>query len=177
LSVTADVGPHHREAVPTHAEHRWVPVARVTGLAEAGFLQDLLQDRQIPSRVRQWDDFSAVDGSWSTVYIMQVPAEHARPAAAAIEQELKASTDTRDDQAAADSDVDTDSLSGDLGHGTLRWVVPLLAGAAAFCVGYLVRPADKRPVPPAIGHTVRKVETRDDRRLRRHVREKRFSAD
>ncbi|MFV2067871.1 MAG: hypothetical protein ACC645_12925 [Pirellulales bacterium] len=184
-AIDAGGGLRSQVESPEQAERDWVPVARITGLAEAGFLEDLLQDRQIPSRVRQWDDFSALDGSWSTIYIMQVPAEHAGPATAAIGEELAspentlaashdretsrygetrgsarhASVETSHDGAVCDSD----NLSPDRGHGTRRWIVPLLAGAAAFSVGYVTGRPDKHPANPVMRHTVHKVETRDHR--------------
>lgn len=58
-------------------EHRddWRSAAKVVNLAEAGYLVSRLEGEDIPARLVQSDSFSAVDGSWSSYYLLQVPSE------------------------------------------------------------------------------------------------------
>ena len=83
----------------------WVSVARLTNLAEAGFLQNLLSDEGVASNVKQHEDFSAVDGKWTSVYVMQVPAGLAHQAVVTIRQELADST-SDDPQSSNGSEAD-----------------------------------------------------------------------
>jgi hypothetical protein len=54
----------------------WVGIAKMTNLAEAGFLSDLLDSKGIPAKLDQRDDFSAVDGGWRTSFTLRVPPDH-----------------------------------------------------------------------------------------------------
>jgi hypothetical protein len=62
----------------------WVDVARVTNLAEAGFLSDELNGIDIEARVHQAEDFSELSGGLTTNYLIRVPAEAAHEAASKI---------------------------------------------------------------------------------------------
>ena len=64
----------------------WIDVARVGNLAEAGFLTDELVGIGFEARIHQLDDFNALSDRWTSVYLIQVPAEHAEQAAAQIQQ-------------------------------------------------------------------------------------------
>jgi hypothetical protein len=66
----------------------WADVARVSNLAEAGFLSDELVGIGIESRVHQLDEFSAASDRWSSQYLIRVPKQFAREAASHIEQYL-----------------------------------------------------------------------------------------
>ena len=74
----------------------WTDVARVTNLAEAGFLTDTLVGLGFDARVHQLDDFSALNDRWSSLYLIRVPAEAATEAAAQIQRYLD--EDTRDNR-------------------------------------------------------------------------------
>lgn len=84
----ADVGGQRGGRLLPEEAANWVPVARLTNLAEAGFAESFLAEAGIPSCLRQVDDFSAVDGSWSQVYVLQVPEQQAEQAAERLGEEL-----------------------------------------------------------------------------------------
>lgn len=62
----------------------WVDVARLTSLAEAGFLSDELNGLDIDALVHQTDEFCETSGGWATSYLIRVPADMAQEAAARI---------------------------------------------------------------------------------------------
>jgi hypothetical protein len=76
------------EVRAANAEHQWIDVARVTNLAEAGFLSDELVGRDIEARIHQLEEFSAISDRWATAYLIRVPSAQAHDAAAWIRQEL-----------------------------------------------------------------------------------------
>jgi hypothetical protein len=67
---------------------QWADVARVSSVAEAGFLADELSGVGIESRVHQLEEFSAATDNWSSKYLIRVPEQFAREAAVHIEQYL-----------------------------------------------------------------------------------------
>jgi hypothetical protein len=67
---------------------QWADVARVSNVAEAGFLAAELIGIGIESRVQQLDDFSAASDRWSSKYLIRVPEQFAREASGHIEQYL-----------------------------------------------------------------------------------------
>lgn len=67
-----------RRAAP---EENWSDIARVSNLAEAGFLADDLQAQDMEARIYQTEEFSAAVESWSTTYVIQVPTEYRHAAA------------------------------------------------------------------------------------------------
>src|SRR4051794_21851922 len=58
----------------------WTNVARIANLAEAGFLVDELVGMGIDARTHQSDDFNALNDRWTSLYLIQVPSEHAEEA-------------------------------------------------------------------------------------------------
>src|SRR4051794_24641159 len=66
----------------------WADVARVSNLAEAGFLTDELVGIGFEARIHQLDDFNALSDRWTSLYLIRVPAEQAEEAAAQIQQYL-----------------------------------------------------------------------------------------
>jgi hypothetical protein len=118
--------------VSSQAAHRWVDVARVSNLAEAGFLSDELTGMDIDARVYQNDDFSHADGGWKTSYLIRVPADLAHQAAAQIRCHVA--------EAAAEADAADHfgytSQSGPVDPAYWRPVaVIVLAGVASFVLG------------------------------------------
>lgn len=93
---TDEPGIHRGEAVCPHCgaslvrnePARWINVARVTNLAEAGFLVDELAGERIDARVYQSEDFSALTDRRSVSYLIQSPPEAAQAAAARIRRHL-----------------------------------------------------------------------------------------
>jgi hypothetical protein len=122
----------------------WVDVARVSNLAEAGFLSDELIGMDIEACVYQNDDFSHADGGWKTSYLIRVPAELAHQAAAQIRCHVA--------EAAAEADAAGDhfgytSQPGPVDPAYWRPVaVIVLAGVASFVLGrQSANPEAQRP--------------------------------
>src|SRR5687768_15037111 len=80
--------PHCGAYVGGSADTSWTDVARVTNLAEAGFLTDELIGLDIDAQIYQLEEFSALTDRWSTVYLIRVPSHLAQQAAAQIRQHL-----------------------------------------------------------------------------------------
>ena len=117
---------------PDDASDRWTNVARVTSLAEAGFLADELAGEGIDARIYQADEFSALSDRWSAHYLIQTAPGDAQAAAARIRRHL------------AEMDAALSSTSGQLWddqHATVDPVfwrpvaLMVLAGAVSFVVG------------------------------------------
>jgi hypothetical protein len=64
----------------------WTNIARVANLAEAGFLADELVGLGIDARIHQLDQFNALNDHWTSLYLIQVPAESAEEAVAQIQR-------------------------------------------------------------------------------------------
>jgi hypothetical protein len=115
-------------------DRQWTDVARVTNLAEAGFLTDELLGREMDARIYQMEEFSAVTDRWATMYFIRVPSEQAPAAAAWIRQQL-----------AEDLTADPERESGEFRFSTMEesadptfWrpaVLVVLAGVASFVLG------------------------------------------
>jgi hypothetical protein len=134
-------------------DRKWVDVARVANLAEAGFLSDELIGLDIDARVHQTDDFNELHGGWKTQYLIRVPAEFAKEAA----------TQIRSYVVDAEAERDTDSgfsFSGDAGQlDPAYWrpvVLVVLAGVASFVLGRqtAVPPTDPPPAPDSLAAAV-----------------------
>lgn len=69
-------------------EQPWIDVARVTNLAEAGFLTDELLGNGIDAQIHQLQEFSALTDRWSSLYLIRVPVPAAQNATAHIRQHL-----------------------------------------------------------------------------------------
>ena len=67
---------------------RWIDVARVANLAEAGFIVDELIGLGFQARVHQVDEFSAATDRWSAQYLIRAPEEYAPAAAEHLRQYL-----------------------------------------------------------------------------------------
>jgi hypothetical protein len=80
-------------SVQSKTMNPWTDVARVTNLAEAGFLTDELTGLEIDARIYQLEEFSALTDRWATVYLIRVPAEAAREAAGYIRRHLADESD------------------------------------------------------------------------------------
>jgi hypothetical protein len=83
-----DTCPHCGAPLVRDDGARWVNVARVTNLAEAGFLVDELSGEGIEARIYQSEDFNALTDRWLVSYLIQSPPEAAQAAAAQIRQQL-----------------------------------------------------------------------------------------
>jgi hypothetical protein len=109
----------------------WTNVARVSSLAEAGFLVDELAGEGIEARIYQAEDFNALTDRRSTTYLIQASPREAQDVATRIRQHL-AEVDSRRG--------DTEELPGndEPGLDPMFWrpvAVVVLAGMASFALG------------------------------------------
>ena len=138
--------PHCGAAVQAVADQPWIDVARVTNLAEAGFLTDELVGQDIDARIYQLEEFSAVTDRWATMYFIRVPSEQAPDAAAWIRGQL-----------AEDAAADADGGSGEFRFSAMEgavdpafWrpvVLVVLAGVASFVLGQQFSDQNGRRLP------------------------------
>lgn len=123
----------------------WMDVARVTNLAEAGFLTDELVGRDLDARIYQLEEFSALTDRWATVYFIRVPSEHAPSAAAWIRQQLE--DDSREGEG------EPNELRFSVGEESIDpafWrpvVLVVLAGVASFVLGQQFSDQQGRRLP------------------------------
>jgi hypothetical protein len=80
--------PHCGAPIERDQPARWINVARVANLAEAGFLVDELEGDGIDARIYQSEDFSALTDRWQVSYLIQSPPSAAPSAAARIRAHL-----------------------------------------------------------------------------------------
>jgi hypothetical protein len=123
----------------------WTNVARVTNLAEAGFLVDELSGEGIDARIYQTDDFSALADRWLVSYLIQSPPQDAQAAAARIRQHL-AEIESYQDPAAAGAWPEERP-----GIDPLLWrpvALAILAGVASFALGQRFAADRDPPRPP-----------------------------
>jgi hypothetical protein len=118
----------------------WVNVARLTSLAEAGFLTDELVSEGVEARVYAAETFSVLANRWTPSYLIQVPSEAAQEAASAIRRQL-----------AEDQFLDEDPSDDDRPE-PAHWrpaALVLVAGAMCFVLGQQFGRQDdqRRPVP------------------------------
>jgi hypothetical protein len=138
----------------------WIDVARVTNLAEAGFLSDELVGLGIDAQIHQTQDFSALTDRWSAAYIIRVPSASVRDAATRIREYLTEESDETSEASAFRI------LSGDHPVDQVLWrpvALVILAGVASFLVGQrLSNPqneqADRRPSRNALFSTVAAID-------------------
>jgi hypothetical protein len=81
------------EQTTDDASRQWVSIARLTNLAEVGYFADVLESEGFTTRVRQHNEFSALDGSWRTLFIVQVPPDQGTEAAEHLRQTLEQTAD------------------------------------------------------------------------------------
>ncbi|MBN1851757.1 MAG: hypothetical protein JW829_03505 [Pirellulales bacterium] len=158
--ITAVPGPHDPGTSPI----QWSTVARSTNMAEMGYLAHQLECRGYEVRIEQHDSFSALDGSWTSLYLLQVPAGDAEPSAHAIQEQLSLDE--------TDSDVDS-LLAGELapevpddGLGTPAFWRPValivFAGVALLFVGHRMRelrgPDANPPHSPSLLRALEKID-------------------
>lgn len=133
--------------MPTEGNCSWTDVARVTNLAEAGFLTDELIGRDLEARIYQLEEFSAVTDRWATLYFIRVPDKQAPAAAAWIRQQLA-------DDATADDERDSGQFilsTIDQSIEPAFWrpvVLVVLAGVASFVLGQHFSDQPGRRLPP-----------------------------
>lgn len=124
----------------------WSDVARVSNLAEAGFLTDELVGLGIDARIHQLDEFSAARDRWASQYLIRVPADLAQEAAGQIRQYLV--DDSQEPQPTADGfRFSVESRASD----PLLWrplAIVVLAGMASFAIGQRLSEQNAGRRPP-----------------------------
>jgi hypothetical protein len=119
---------HSADAAP------WGVVARFVSLAEVGYFADVLEGLGISTHVRQHHEFSAMDGSWRTLYLLEVPRAQSSAAIEALKSELEVMGLDEIDAAQADNFAD----AADRPSSGRIWkpvVFVLVASSLAYCVG------------------------------------------
>jgi hypothetical protein len=139
--------------LPANLNSAWVDVARVTNLAEAGFLSDELIGLDIDARIHQADDFSELLGGWKTYYLIRVPSELAQSAADRIRVHVGESA------AEADAARTFGFTSEEGAVDSAYWrpmAVIVLAGVASFVLGRqsAITQADRLPPPDSLAAAV-----------------------
>ena len=113
----------------------WTSIARLTNLAEVGYFADALETRGMPTKVRQHNEYSALDGTWRSTFILQVPQTDGVAAAELIEHELAQSADEAEDWDLARAAGD----SGPPSFPAAPWkslAMVLVASGLAYCAGH-----------------------------------------
>jgi len=155
--------PHCGSTISRDDASRWIDVARVTNLAEAGFLTDELVGQGIEARIYQLEEFSALTDRWGTVYLIRVPSAAAQKAAAFIRQHL-AEEAAESESGAMGFRFSAESQPID----PLFWrpvALVVLAGVASFVLGqrfsdqHVERRSSRGPLPTAIGAIGRPLVT------------------
>lgn len=136
--------PHCGTPLVREQPSRWINVARVTNLAEAGFLVDELTGDGIDARIYQSEDFNALTDRWLVSYLIQSPPEFAQSAATHIRTHL-AEMESYQESTAAPGWPDERP-----GFDPLAWrpvALVVLAGMASFVLGQRFA-ADRDSKPP-----------------------------
>jgi len=136
--------PHCGTPLVRDEQPRWTNVARVTNLAEAGFLVDELSGEGIDARIYQSEDFSALTDRWLVSYLIQSPPADAQAAAARIRRHL-AEMESYQEPAASDAWPGERPAFDPLVWRPVALVI--LAGMASFALGQRFA-ADRDPKPP-----------------------------
>jgi hypothetical protein len=129
-------------------------VARVTNLAEAGFLTDELVGLGIDARIHQLEEFGALTDRWETVYLIRVPSDSAREAATRIREHLVDDVDEADSALMAFRfSADSDAID------PLVWrpvALVVLAGVASFMLGqhFSEQNVERRPARGSLSTAV-----------------------
>ena len=120
---------------------QWVPIARVTSLAEVGFFVERLEGESIESRVDELEDFDAVSGLWEKAFVIRVPQDHGQRAVSIFRSELSETSESEDDFGEAPAATDDEGRSV-----WIPLVLILVAGGLVYLAarGRSPMPAEKR---------------------------------
>lgn len=119
--------------VTGYGDQEWCAVARVTNLAEAGFLADELAGIGIDAKVHQSDEFSAVADRWRAAYVICVPAKASGDAAARIREHMHDSAGRYQESPLESNSAGATSFLESGGWRPVALV--LLAGVTSFVMG------------------------------------------
>lgn len=122
------------------AEQEFQPIARLTSLAEVGYLADVLEAESIETAIVHHSEFDAVSGTWTTFYLLKTPAAATETAIEIVRAELEGREEV---------DWPEEEPSSSPGAGRSSWtplMLVLVAGGIAYCAG---RTGAERPLPTA----------------------------
>lgn len=123
--------PHCGRLPANEVADMWQDAARVTSLAEAGYLVNLLGTIGVSARIFDDRSFSALGGAWEQAYVIQVPDDQIRQAAGLLRNESEAAEcEEGDEKNAKRFYSDEENL--------VFWrpvALMALAGVASFVVG------------------------------------------
>jgi hypothetical protein len=144
IGRSGEACPHCGARLVREEPARWINVARVANLAEAGFLVDELAGEGIDARIYQSEDFNALTDRRSVNYLLQSPPEDAQAAAARIRRHL-AEMESYPEPDASGAWPDERPAFDALLWRPMALVV--LAGVASFVLGQRFA-AERAPKPP-----------------------------
>lgn len=172
------VCPYCRAVVDPEQPTEWVAVARCASVAEAGYLANVLSAEGIETHIEQHDSFSAIDGSWVSVFLLQTPAADAEHAADRIREQIARDESEPSYAQTSGPPVDSygrastaapgpmDQEESQLGPTTTDWrplALILFAGAAIFVIGFQFREARIHRATPSDGQTMLRALEKIDR--------------
>lgn len=150
--------PECRSEVRVPEASPWVSVVRTTNLAEAGYLANELEAGGFESQIRQHDSFSAIDGSWTTQFLIQVPADQAEHSADHLRIHL-----AETDRAAPIPPVEEYAADA-ADRGVVVWrplALMIVAGAAVLFIGHRMREIRRQHEPPSRARLLQVLERID----------------
>jgi hypothetical protein len=137
--------PHCRSEVRAPEEASWVSVVRTVNLAEAGYLANELEMGGFCARIKQHDSFSALDGSWTSLFLIQVPDDVAQESADHLRTYLEEADFSGSAAALADA-ADGSHRGGPVWRPLALMVV---AGVAVLFIGQRMRELRARQHEPS----------------------------
>ena len=124
----------------------WIPIARASNLAEAGYLVEFLTERKIVSDITEENEFNAAAGAWYSSFVLRVAEGDADSA-----RNFLASGEYADEEGVLEEQWQQVGTGGLVNSSTqfLKWALLLLviAGFAAVIVNDNQQPA--QPGQPA----------------------------
>jgi hypothetical protein len=136
----------------------WVSIGRFANLAEVGYFSDVLAKHQIPTNLRQHDEFSATDGRWRAIFILQVPDELTDEAVRLTRAELDEDPTRETGGPTYDSDDFTKTGSGLSALARSVAVVLVVAGLAFYAGQFTtVRKEDESASGPSLLETIAEI--------------------
>ena len=156
-SGTCRTCPNCGGTITEHDPAEWTDIARVTNLAEAGFLTDELVGMGVDARIHRLDDFNALNDRWTAIYLIRVPAQAAQAAADQIREYLE--DDLRGKQ--GDEQAFQFSLSSQV-MDPLFWrpiALVVLTGVASFALGqrFSAQSVDRRLSPDSLPSAINEI--------------------
>ena len=118
-------------------------IARFRHVAEAGYFAYELREREgVPVRVAPDDNFDAMDGSWSSSFVLMVPEASAAPMAQRLDELVRATQGDEEIWTDRPGDPEEWDVAPESGVNWVPIVLTLTAGSLAF---WMVRQVHDQP--------------------------------